>query len=186
MQFRRFQCFSSVVKIRYINSCILSVCIISCCFQFIQVCSSLTCRYCWSLIFNSGANVVYDGVTTSCVTSCILEGYNNIISRNCCTSTIWFCIVCNSTCCRIYNFIYFSAISFSVNCWSYSIYSVSFLTCCSIRCFRYSYIVTSFNNCTKASDYVLACIIDVGKILFSNAFNNSFFSCSIAITINII
>ena len=72
VQFRSFQCFSSVMKVRYINRCILNIrTSISCCFQFIQVCSSLTCRHCWSLVFNSRTNIVNDHAAIfCCLTSC--------------------------------------------------------------------------------------------------------------------
>ena len=72
MQLVSFQCFSSVMKVRYINRCIFNIrVIISCCFQFIQVCSSLTCWHCWSLIFNSRTNIVNDHHTIfCCLTSC--------------------------------------------------------------------------------------------------------------------
>ena len=86
------------MKIRYVNRCVLSFRIISSCFQFIQICSSLTCRHCRSLIFNSRTNVVNDGVTTSCITSCIFERYDYVICsyvitsgtiKVCCIRAIW-------------------------------------------------------------------------------------------------
>ena len=132
------------------------------------------------MIFNSRANIINNGVTTSCIACCILDGYDNITCRNIITrSTIN--ISCEST---IWAFNHFSAISFSVNSWSYSIYSVSFLASSSIRCYSYVNIFATFNDCAKTSDYILASIIDVGKIVFSNAFNNSFFTCyQVTITI---
>ena len=85
MKFISSQCFSSVMKVRYINRCILNIrTSISSCFQFIQVCSSLTCRHCWSLIFNSRANVVNDHAAIfCCLASCcfrVFERSDNIAS----------------------------------------------------------------------------------------------------------
>ena len=167
MQFRRFQCICSRFKISYVNC---SEWIISS--SSIKVSQECITSRCTSFV-DSRTNIVYDGIATSSVTSCILEGYDNITCRNIVTRRT-INVSCEST---IWTFNYFSTISFSVNCWSYSIYSVSFLACCSIRCFRNSYIVTSFYNSTKFSNFFLTIIIDIGKILFSNAFNNSIFTC---------
>ena len=132
------------------------------------------------MIFDSRTNVINDRSCIFCIASCILERYNDIACRYIITSRT----IKVSCICTIWTFNYFSAISFCVNCWSYSIYSICFLTCCSIRCFRYSYIIASFNDCAKTSDYILTCIIDVGKILFSNASDFSF-SVSYWVTIAI-
>ena len=87
MQFVRFQCFSSVMKVGYVNCCILNIrTSISSCFQFIQVCSSLTCRHCWILVFNSRTNIVNNHATISCtiftcrnaVSVWIFKGCNDI------------------------------------------------------------------------------------------------------------
>ena len=159
------------MKIRYVNCCILSFRIISCCFQFIQVCSSLTCRHCWRLSFNSRTNVINDGITTSCITSCIFERYDYVVCSHiitsrainvCCISAIW----------AFNNFV---TIFICINSWSNSVNSISCSTCCTIRCGCNSYVVTSFYNSTKFSNFFLAIICDVGKILFSNACNLSCF-----------
>ena len=182
MKFIISQCISSVMKIRYVNRCILSFRIISCCFQFIQVCSSLTCRHCWRLSFNSRTNVINDGITTSCITSCIFERYDYVVCSHviasrtikvCCISTIW-------------TFNNFITIFICVNSRGYSVYCICFLTCCSISSFRYCYIIASFYNCPKASDYVLTSITNIRKILFSNACDNSFTSNVFIITINVL
>ena len=170
------------MKIRYVNRCILSFRIISCCFQFIQVCSSYTCRHRWSLVFNSRTNVIDNGVTTRCIASCIFERYDYVICSYVITSrTIKVC--CIRT---IWTFNNFITIFICVNSRCYSVYCISFLTCCSISSFRYCYIIASFYNCTKASDNSLTSIIDVGKILFSNTCDYSFIIWYIfIITINI-
>ena len=80
MKFISSQCFSSIMKVRYINCCILNIrVIISCCFQFIQVCSSLTCRHCWSLVFNSRTNIVNNHATIFC---CLASGCFRVFKRS--------------------------------------------------------------------------------------------------------
>ena len=163
------QAISCVLQVSYVYCCILCLSIACGSIQFIQICRGCNAWCC--MVINSRTNVINDGVTTSCITSCIFERYDYVTCSYVITSrTIKVC--CISTICTFNNFI---TIFICVNSRCYSVYCVSFLTCCSIGSFRYCYIITSFYNCAKASNNILTSIIDVSKILFSNTCNLSGF-----------
>ena len=170
------QCIRCSLKVSYVYSCIW--CVSSGCIQLSQECIACGC----TSFINSRTNVVDNHVTTSCIAITIHEGCDYITFIYIITScTIKIC--CEST---IWTFNNFCTISFSVNCWSYSIYCISCTTCCTVRCGCNSYVVASFYNSTKFSNFFLTFICDVRKIIFSNAFNNCFFiSNSVIITIKV-
>ena len=125
------QAISCVLQVSYINGCILCLSIACGSIQFIQICRGCNAWCC--MIINSRANVVNDGITASCITSCIFERYDYVICSYVITSrTIKIC--CISTIWAFNNFI---TIFICINSWGNSVYCVCFLTCCSISSFRY-------------------------------------------------
>ena len=76
------------LRVFYVYCCVWSI--ISCSVKFVQECIASGC----TSFVDSRTNVVYDGVATSCVTSCILKRYDNVTCRNIITSrTIKVCCV---------------------------------------------------------------------------------------------
>ena len=55
-----------------------------------------------------------------------------------------------------------------------SVYSVCFLTSCVISCFINGYVLTSFHDCTKASDNLFTFVSNVGQVLTSDTGNSCF------------
>ena len=170
------QCIGCSLEIFYVYSCIW--CISRCCIQLSQEC--IACG--GTRFIDSRAHIVDNHVTASNIAITIHEGSNNIGFINIITRcTIKVCCEC-----AVWAFNYFCAVSFCVNNWGYSINCICFLTSCCIRAFRYVNVVTSFYDSAKASDNILTSIIDVGKILFSDACDNSFTSNIMIIPINVL